>query len=61
MRDSERIPAILDRLGDLWSQMPDLRLGQLLYNLDYNSTALYFIEDEELIAALEKRYGDMAG
>ena len=57
MRDPERIPSILARLEKLWTDSPDLRLGQLLLNLDKQSTVpLYYIEDDELLKQLELLY-----
>ena len=55
MRDINRIDLILDRLKTLWKKYPDLRLGQLILNV-LQDPILYYIEDEELIEALEKAY-----
>lgn len=53
MRDEKRIPNILHELGRIWEAYPDLRLGQLLLNaVGHNETALFYIEDEELISKL---------
>ena len=50
MRDINRISQILDDLKKAWELTPDLRLGQLLLNaVDHNETALFYIEDQELI------------
>lgn len=56
MRDPERIPKILNEIEKIWQQYPDLRLGQLVLNLEYR-LPLYQIEDEELVAALKSLYG----
>lgn len=32
MRDPDRIPEILELLGEIWRLEPDLRLGQLIFN-----------------------------
>lgn len=56
MRDPERIPKILNEIEKIWQQYPDLRLGQLILNLEYR-LPLYQIEDEELVAALKSLYG----
>ena len=53
MRDPKRIDTILARLGEVWKKYPDLRLGQLIANL---GPAVYYVEDEDLIAAIEKTY-----
>lgn len=55
MRDINRIDLILDRLKTLWKKYPDLRLGQLILNV-LQDPVLYYVEDEELIEALEKAY-----
>lgn len=55
MRDVNRIDLILDRLKTLWKKYPDLRLGQLILNV-LQDPVLYYVEDEELIEALEKAY-----
>ncbi len=55
MRNPLRICKVVDRLEEVWAQYPDLRLGQLILNLqrDYN---IYNMEDEELIEKIEKFY-----
>ncbi|WP_143072485.1 MULTISPECIES: DUF1040 family protein [unclassified Variovorax] len=32
MRDPDRIPEMLELLGEVWQRQPDLRLGQLVFN-----------------------------
>jgi uncharacterized protein YihD (DUF1040 family) len=49
MRDQKRIPEILNLLGRYWSQHPELRLGQLMRNLNID----YLTEDWVLKDALE--------
>lgn len=57
MRDPARIVKILARLQSVWAKSPDLRLGQLILNLDsYTKKPLYSMEDEDLIEALESMY-----
>ena len=51
MRDPKRIPEILHDVQRVWEAFPDLRLGQLLLNVVPDS-ALYYIEDEELVHRL---------
>lgn len=53
-RDPKRIPKILKRLEKLWLKNPDLRLLQLISNVVRDNT--YCLEDEELLAKLEKFY-----
>jgi len=47
MRDPERIPKVMAGLQELWEQLPDLRLGQLLTILCGNADTFH-IEDDEL-------------
>ena len=49
MRDINRIDRVCNDLGELWKLTPDLRLGQLLLCAVSNETALFYIEDNELI------------
>ena len=53
MRNPDRIPKILNEIQKIWQQYPDLRLGQLILNLEYR-LPLYHIED--LVAALKSLY-----
>ena len=55
MRNPDRIPKILNEIEKIWQQYPDLRLGQLILNLEHR-LPLYQIEDEELVAALKSLY-----
>lgn len=55
MRDINRIDRILNEIGAIWKQYPDLRLGQLILNV-INDPALYYIEDEELVELLKQTY-----
>jgi hypothetical protein len=52
MKTPKRIPILLKLLEKIWLQNPDLRLGQLIGNLE-NS---YYIKDKDLITALNKIY-----
>ena len=55
MRDPDRIPEILAALGEVWSQYPDLRLGQLILNV-VQDPMLYYIEDRALIERIKHYY-----
>lgn len=55
MRNKYRIDAILNELQDIWMEVPDLRLGQLLLNVA-KDPELYYLKDEELITKLRKFY-----
>lgn len=55
MRDKNRIKPLLEKIEKYWLQNPDLRLGQLISNLNYpNSTDIYFIEDNVLEYCLDE-------
>ena len=49
MRDPRRISLIINELQNLWYNVPDLRLGQLLLDIVPDSNLLFYIEDDELI------------
>lgn len=55
MRDINRIDDVLERIKKIWKQYPDLRLGQLLTNV-VSESIIYFVEDDDLINALEESY-----
>lgn len=55
MRLKYRIDATLNELQEIWSEFPDLRLGQLLLNA-IKDPELYYIEDDELILKLKEFY-----
>lgn len=46
------------RLAALSEQFPDLRIGQLISNVA-RDPSLYYVEDADLIAALEAYYGGL--
>ena len=54
-RPVERVTRIAGLLRDLWVKYPQLRLGQLLVNVDKRfETNPFFIEDDEAEAAIRK-------
>lgn len=55
MRDEKRIPQILRELQTYWEAHPDLRLGQILYNVSYPKDVFY-IEDEDFITRLREKF-----
>jgi hypothetical protein len=55
MRDPKRIDVDLNRIKKIWKRYPDLRLGQLIGNV-ISSEYLYYIEDSDLVSAIEKHY-----
>lgn len=60
MRDPKRIPYILELLEKGWSQMPDIRFGQLIENLKryIGVHDLFYIEDEQMVEYI-KDYFDL--
>lgn len=59
MRNPDRIKPILEELGKIWANQPDLRLAQLLSILaktygDHKSNDLFYFEDSDLETAMEK-------
>jgi hypothetical protein len=60
MRDPERIPKILSELRALWETYPDLRLNQLISNINSPHkipTDPFHIEDEDFTERM-KEYGE---
>ena len=53
MRDPERIPEVLVKLETLWNQVPQLRLGQLIWVLNNNKDPFY-VEDDMLLNEIER-------
>ena len=51
MRDINRIDNVCNELSNIWKQVPDWRLGQLLWNVfDINNKHdIFYMEDNELI------------
>lgn len=56
MRDPKRIRPLMEKLTQVWEMCPDLRLGQLIGNLQLGE-GLYNIEDKELVEKIEDFYG----
>lgn len=52
MRDPARINAVLEALSRYWHRHPNLRLGQLVFNLAYPGD-VFFLEDGELLEKLQ--------
>jgi uncharacterized protein YihD (DUF1040 family) len=59
MRDPQRIDEILKRLGDIWKENPDLRLGQLISNVIHDTNNLFYIEDLVLTDLIEMYYNSL--
>ncbi len=59
MRNPERIKKLLDQLEFYWDQNPDLRLGQIIYNIAYNEgVEVFAIEDSILFNGIIKKIRD---
>lgn len=59
-RDKERMDAVLFQVKKAWETYPDLRLGQLLMNCCANDSVMFGMEDEKLMAQLQKVFLDKA-
>ena len=58
MRNPERIPEVLKELEEFWKQNPDLRLGQIISNLSYESMRNndpFYMEDDDLLELLKQK------
>ena len=57
MRDKDRIKPFCDKLAELWARYPDLRFGQLMWNvlryLEQQRRNPFYMEDEEMLKELE--------
>ena len=58
MKDPNRIEPILALIREVWYNVPDLRLTQLIMNALKMSEDPYYVEDEKLKKAL-KKYKDV--
>jgi uncharacterized protein YihD (DUF1040 family) len=58
MRDPKRIEWMMWAVKRAWKRYPDLRLGQLILNLAQEDEfeTLYNLEDDALMARIEKLY-----
>ena len=56
MRNTQRIPRILDLLEKVWKEVPDWRLGQLIENIarDMGWNDAYYMEDDDLEKELRR-------
>lgn len=52
MRNPERIPIVLQQLGEIWMKSPDLRLGQLLSMIE----PIWVLEDYILLDILADKF-----
>lgn len=58
MRDSKRIYSTTQALADIWMNLPDWRLGQLMYNfkvsMEKDGRDIFYMEEDEFIDALRE-------
>lgn len=60
MRDPNRIKPFCDELAELWSNWPDLRFGQIMYNIakyvqfEYGKD-IFYMEEDELMDVLREQ------
>lgn len=58
MRDPRRIPRIIELLHSKWEANPDIRLGQLIYNIIIRNKGslvdIYYLEDDKLEDLIRK-------
>lgn len=57
MRDPERIKLFCDELAELWSNWPDLRFGQIMYNISKyvqfeHGKDMFYMEEDELMEVI---------
>jgi len=63
-RDPERIDRILEKLGEIWKQQPDTRLGQLVSNLSAMANPkgdVYFTEDHDIEKVIDGQLEEKRG
>ena len=57
MRNRNRIDMILKELSEIWYEMPDLRLCQILSNAakleNWKQKDLFYLEDDKLLSGLK--------
>ena len=58
MRDTNRIPVLIELVMRIWSKNPDLRLTQLILNIAGKDEDLYYLEDDKLVERLKKTYNE---
>ena len=65
MRNTERIPRILNLIEQIWKINPDLRLNQIIttankYNSEYSSEFIFYVEDSALESGLSQLLKDLS-
>jgi uncharacterized protein YihD (DUF1040 family) len=54
MRDPNRIDRIIDKLRRYWREHPDLRLGQIVVNMNKTLSDPFHVEDDVLERAIDR-------
>ena len=56
MRDPNRIDKMVEQLRTLWKKNPDMRLGQLIINLNHikYGADVFYVEDENMETRLKE-------
>jgi hypothetical protein len=60
MRDPNRIKPFCTELAELWSNWPDLRFGQIMYNISKyvqfeHEKDIFYMEEEELMRVIREQ------
>ena len=57
MRDVNRIPEFLDKVGKIWAEnCPDWRFGQLIYNFICETGDPFYWEEDDFLEKLDKYF-----
>lgn len=60
MRDPKRIDVILQKMGEIWKEVPDMRFFQFMHALsysvldDFNIEDLFYLEDEDFMVTINR-------
>ena len=61
MRDINRIEPLLNKFEELWKSCPDIRFGQMVYNIVIaKGSDIFNIEDDKMLLLIEEfdqKYG----
>ena len=55
MRDINRIEPFLNKLEELWKLNPDIRFGQMVYNLT-RGRDLFNLEDDKMLELINRKF-----
>jgi hypothetical protein len=58
MKDPNRISKILKLINYVWSNNPDLRLGQIVSNVTFNwYKDIFYLEDDKFVELIAEHFG----